>query len=268
MADGPYETWVKKLRVAIAGPTFKKIFGAFGYVLGDLALSWGRQANLEHLPEEAGDPDASLPLISSERLIRVGPGESNADFAHRLTKAIDQNRLRGAPLGLLIQLWYQGYENVVLVQQNGRYVQLDGAPDLDDLPNTPKIVGDLDPLTSDLSPTPPATKTIPSGTPWWYIDGNNDFCSRFGVLFVRPLPASWVDIVSPPTDVTAPPLEEVDLIRNLISEWKPAMSTCVGIYVQEADSDHPSRYALWGWPVTHTWGDGTVWGSGEVTFTP
>jgi hypothetical protein len=108
------------------GRVGQKIWSAFSAVLGDFTLDWGQRANLEHLPEFASAE--AVALIADERQLDQGQTESTAAFATRLTRAYQAWAYAGRAYGLLVQLWAQGYTNVVIVQQNGRYFKLTQAP--------------------------------------------------------------------------------------------------------------------------------------------
>lgn len=173
-----YETWAKALRVSWMGVKAQQIVGGLAAVLGDWTLDWANQANLEHLPEYATAPSVSL--IASERQIDAGPSETTSALATRLTYATTQWKLAGTPLGLLLALYYAGFPGAVVVQQNGLGFSLNGTPDLSN------------PTACLTVTTLGANPTITGSPPWWTIDQNNAFCSRFSVLFPGPLPSLFV----------------------------------------------------------------------------
>jgi hypothetical protein len=84
----------------------------------------------------------------------------------------------------------------------------------------------------------PAVGPGGDATPFW---------SRFLVLFDPP-PASWSDIVNPPTTTSAPTASEIAVIREIIAKWKPGKSSCVGI----ASIASGLSKACIGWPLTTT----------------
>jgi hypothetical protein len=111
-----------------------------------------------------------------------------------------------------------------------------------------------DPING-IAGTPPAFSLIPTTyytgsayyqVPWTFssgidqgdaglpIGGDPDptglFWSRFFVMF-NPAPTSWTDIVNPPTATTDPDIGEVSLLQEIIAKFKPAKSSCVGIFV-------------------------------------
>jgi len=223
-----YESWITQIPLPWMGRVGRKIWGAFSAVLGDFALDWGQRANLEHCPEFAS-ADA-VALIANERQLDQGPNESTAAFATRLTKAYQAWKYAGRPYGLLVALYAQGYTNVVLVQQNGLGYKLTQAPTF--VPTSDMASFDLATLTAPFTSMVTPGYSVPQGIPWWTIDNNPEFCSRFVILFLNALPASWTNVVSPPTGATAPTLSEVNRIHGLISKWRPAKATCVGFYAQ------------------------------------
>jgi hypothetical protein len=191
MGSSLYESWVTRLRVSWMGTKAQRIFGGWSAALGDKAVDWARQGLLEHLPGYASDP-TSVALTADERQLDTYPGEPTADLAARAPYWLEINKFRGRGLGLLLGLHFAGFDNVVIVQQNGRALQLqlplpDFSGDWDPTPN--KIITPCTPLATTLtsSMTPPtgttAGRRIPAPHPWWTFDNDTDFCSRFAVLF-------------------------------------------------------------------------------------
>lgn len=183
---GAFERWATQLRLSWMGQRAQRIVGGWAAVLGDKTLEWARQAQLEHLPEHALDAK-SLALRASETGIEPGPNEVMSDLATRLTYQRILNQLRGRPLGLALALHYAEFPGFVIVQQNGRAWQITGTPVLDDL------VDAVAP-PSWVTMTELGTNPVISGSPpWWLIDTDLAFCSRFGVLFPGPVfPSSFV----------------------------------------------------------------------------
>jgi hypothetical protein len=171
------------------GEKAKRIFGGFASVLGDRAIEWTRQANLEHLPQYASA--AALPLLGSARLLDHGPSETDAGYAARLTQAIPTWQLAGTPLGMLLALYYAGYADAVIVQQNGRWYRLASPVDPAD-PRASLVQGDAPTLIAPfMSHVRPSTATpIPELYPWYKFDGDVEWCSRFAVLLMSQ-PATW-----------------------------------------------------------------------------
>jgi hypothetical protein len=178
---GPFEKWVRRLRLAWMGSIAAAIWAAFAAILGDRAANWARRAQLEHLPEKALDPQ-SLSLIGSERQLDQGVDETDAAYATRLTHAVDYWRLAGTAKGLLLQLYFAGYTDAVLIQQNGKSYRLDTL-DADDPTQTDVIKEDGPELIAPLTSHTNASATpIPAGEPWYTFDGDIEHCSRFAVL--------------------------------------------------------------------------------------
>src|SRR3954471_19344202 len=117
-----WQSWAQRLRLSVLGRKGRPFYSAIAKLVGDMTLDWGQAANLEHFPEAASA--TSLGLIGSERQLDQGVNESLNDFALRLMFATQQWRLAGTPIGLLIALHFAGFDNVVIVQQNGRAYQL------------------------------------------------------------------------------------------------------------------------------------------------
>lgn len=200
-ASTRYQSWAQRLRLSWMGAKGRAFLGAAAKVLGDLTLDWGTAANLEHFPEFASP--TSIGLIGSERQIDQGLNEALADYASRLTFATQLWRFAGTPIGMLVALHYAGFDNAVIVQQNGVAYQLQ-------LPLPPFISGQAWDPTPNLirtacsqldvgltsSVTPPtlssAGRSIPGTTSWWTFDSDTDFCSRFAVLFPGPLPSMFM----------------------------------------------------------------------------
>lgn len=223
--------------------------GAIGQVLDD-QVDQLRQAVKAHMPTLA--PADALPHIASERGLIQGPGESNSAFALRLQDAWDEWVWAGTWLGVLAQLQLSlGYAsgNFIIVQQSGLAYSLTGT------------VSSTDPSTwpTNLVTTTLGTNQNLSGSPpWWRFDyapygapqpyplnteqQNTAMGSRYALIFYGTLPASWTNIVSPPTPSTAPSLSEVNTIRKILRAWSPARMTCMGIFVVTAGMSI-------GWPV-------------------
>jgi len=190
-----FQAWASRLRLSIMGIKGTAILTAFAKVLGDMTVDWGTQANLEHLSDFAGAQ--SVALIASERQLDTIPGETTAAIGARAPQWITLGRFVGTPLGMLLGLHFRGFDNAVIVTQNGMAYQLS-------LPLPPFIVGQpWDPtpnlvrtaesslavaLTSNKTPptTQQAGRKIPAGNSWWAFDNDTDFSSRFAILFPGP----------------------------------------------------------------------------------
>ncbi len=162
---------------------------------------------------------------------------------------------------MLYQLYETlGYEQVYLVQQNGKIYHPDSLG-VDD-PRDGVAVGNTMTLATPATPGPGYTKTIPAGSEWWRFDDKTDFCSRFALLFPGPLPASWTDIQNPPTSTSAPSLNEINMIKQIVQRWRNAEATFMGIYVLTSG-------LMWGYPIDQVWGASTGnWGGTTVFYEP
>jgi hypothetical protein len=184
MGSSLYEAWVTRMRVSWMGQKAQQIFGGFAAVLGDMSVDWALQGVLEHLPGYASDP-TSIALTANERQLDTYPGEPTAAIAARAPYWLQINKFRGRGLGLLLGLHFAGFDGAILVQQNGRALQLS-------LP-LPAFSGNWDPtpnlVVTNLG-TNPELVGAAANHPWWTFDLNDTFCSRFAVLFVGS-PPKW-----------------------------------------------------------------------------
>lgn len=188
-------------------------------------------------------PDGLARIGQSRMLPRYGT-ESDEGYALRLWNAWQAWERAGTPLGLLLALEAAGYQ-AVLVQQVERGFTLDADTTLDDRARLQ--IHTLDPNRDEV-------------THGWSFDDRPAFWSRFGVLLYDP-PASWTNIVDPPTDDSSPPRAEVNIIRRIIRKWKPAKATCFGIYVRKSG-------LILGWPPGQALGDtGLVLGGDALMWT-
>lgn len=195
-----YESWIARLRLPWMGPVGRRVWGGFAAALGDRTIDWMLQAALEHLPAYASAP--SLALIARERLMDTAPNESTESIAARAPYQRQLWRFAGSPLGLLLGLYYAGFPNAVVVQQNGRAYSLTlplpaFGPGWDPTPNLVTTVTSQLAVALTSSVVPPtalvAGRSVPAGNPWWSFDNSNtDFSSRFAVLFPGPLPGAFL----------------------------------------------------------------------------
>lgn len=156
------------------------------------AKSWGQiaddqtallqQAVKARMPSLA--PVDALGHIGGDRVLVEGSTETTANFRVRLNTAWDDWARAGSALELLVQLYWNGFSGAYIIQQNGLYYTLSGAPTAGVDPTGLLTIGHLSGLISALAdsadPTRPA---IPVGTPWWKFDDDTGHCSRFLVLF-------------------------------------------------------------------------------------
>lgn len=183
-----------------------------------------------------GTPSDGLGYLGDERGLPRGPQDTDDTYAATLQAAWDLWPQCGSPKGLLRALWRAGYQNVVLVQCTGRAFTL------------PAYDADV------------VIRQLPGTPPWWSVDLNHAFWSRFQLIFPAPLPASWTNVQPNPDATTHPALDEVNALRRLCRKWKGATRTLVSIVVITSGE-------LWGWPLG-TWGDPGVWGGTTVQWGP
>lgn len=243
-----YENFQPSILPAYLARVNGRAYAATLGMLKDQLSDYARAAAVIGMPN-ALQPEA-LPAIGYERQMPRGLSETDAQYAERLRQAWDAWHLAGTPLGILLQLevLYPGIP-IVLVQQA-------------------LLAFTLAPAT-----VPPGSVydrlivyELPAGG--WTFDGNsglpfvNGFWSRFGILFPGPLPPSWTDIVSPPTSLTAPSLNEVNDIIAIVNKWRAAKATFMGINVLVSG-------LMWDWPPSQKWDDpGLVWGGVVAKFGP
>lgn len=180
-------------------------------------------------------PKDALRYIGDERGLLQGKTESDADFAERLRLAWVYWAVAGTPIGIMFELYKQGYADGYLVQVNGNIYNLDGTPDpTDPVDSLVKNVVGINPL-------------IFGNPPWWTFDSDETFTSRFALLFPT-APVQWNDILSNAplygigtrdgytTDTSAPSTSDINTIYNIVNKWKPAKATFMGIFVVTAGS--------------------------------
>lgn len=163
---------------------------AIGTVL-DQQVDLLKQAQKAHFPSLA--PSDALPHIGSDRRLIQGPNETDDNFRIRLRTAWDDHARDGTPLELLVQLYWTGFPNAVLAQQNGLGFSLSGAPTAGQDPTSLLTITNLGVLSEDTISwnSQNGPRRIPATTPWWTIDGELANTSRFSVLFPGPLPSAF-----------------------------------------------------------------------------
>lgn len=235
----------------VGGPVGQAEAGAIGDVLDDQTdqLDQARKASMP-----GKGPLDALPHIAADRQLIRGPSETDDQFRLRLKFAWEQWAWAGSALGVLCQLYYQGYgPYAVLVTQNGLAHSLTGTlPAF--VPGQP-----WDPTANLVITNLGTNPTLPSSPSWWSFDLQNSFCSRYALVFYN-LPPSWTSIVSPPTTSSAPSLSDINTLRSILKTWAAGKATCVSIIARTSGK-------ILGWPTTQTLGTGTLGGS-TVVFTP
>ena len=219
--------------------------GTLGQLKDEISNA-ARTAAVCGMPEVA--PVSALAAIGFERQLPRGISETDQQYAARLRQAFTAWKRAGSALGILLQLELL-YPTIpiVIVQQAHRAYSLN--------PDT-----SLDPFDRLI------VTSLPSG---FRFDDNGGlpleegFWSRFGVIFPGPLPPTWSSIVSPPTSISSPSLDEVNNIINITLKWKPAKATLMWVKAITPGG------LMWGYPPTTIWGSGTIsWGgSGGTVIT-
>jgi len=155
---------------------------AYGGVM-DTQVAAHKAATKARFPDYA--PDASaLTHLGAERLIVRGPNETDASFATRLRTVWDSWSRAGAPAELLAQLWFAGWDNAVIITQNGLALTLSAAPTPGADPTSLLSVTSPNYLATALtSGTTPGQAPIPASSPWYVFDGNISLGNRFALLF-------------------------------------------------------------------------------------
>lgn len=171
------EAWLSRLKISWLSTS--QVWRGFASILVDRLTDWARTSLTEHLPQYAS-ADA-VPLIGSERLLERGPTETLEQYATRLTNAVQQWGFARTPVGLLLALYYAGFNDVVLVQQNGLAFQL-ASTDLNADPRSLVLKTDCSALICPLHSTVHLNVSIPTGTPWWTFDDDVEHTSRFALL--------------------------------------------------------------------------------------
>jgi hypothetical protein len=146
----------------------------------------GEVANLKAAAKAAMPdfaPADALAHIANDRGIVLGPPSTDTNPALRLRTFRDTYTRAARWVTLLEQLYYGGFNNAVIVQQNGLGFTLSAAPTPGVDPTSLLTITTLGTTTTTLAPVAPSTKTIPAGTPWAYFDGQNDLCDRFAIIF-------------------------------------------------------------------------------------
>lgn len=223
------------------GDDGRALGAAFGQRL-DMLVRLFREAVHARLPSLC--PDDALPYIGTERGLPKGQGETSSAYNARLKDAWtiwggDDTPITGvgggggSHLGMLNALKSAGFPTgstgATIVQQNGRYSQLDSAGAL--------VLGTL--MTCESRQN---LAGAVQARPGWTFGPLDNFHSVFGLLFPA---ATTVD---------------AGVINSIVEKWRPAKALFFGTWVITAGR-------VWGWPLDGEWGDG-VWGGNTVAFHP
>jgi len=216
----------------------ESILYSVGLVL-DIFSERFRLAYESDLPEYA--PDDALTYIGRDRAIQRGINEPSTAYASRLVRHLDDHRTQGNPFALMDQLY--------------AYLQTDGV-----------TIRTVDNNGNWFERASDGTRTYSLDQGNWDWDGDTTSWWRFWVIIFSdngPWSAQWdpqnEGATSGTTTATA---DEIDGVRTLISEWKPAHARCEWIIVSFS-----APTALFG-PTTGddplgtylTWGDGAAAG--------
>jgi hypothetical protein len=205
----------------LQGPIGKKFWQSVGQVM-DAHRARITDGTKARFPGYAATD--SLDAIGADRQLPRALGESDEDYAARLEAAWttwgehpEEGGGAGSHLALLRQLAAHGFvmgaTGTTIVQQNGRYSQLDGSGDL--------VLGTLMECVNRMD----LTGAVPGDTPGWTFDGRPDFYSMFGILF--------------PDNQGF----ELPLLNRLVEKWKPAKALYIGAWRIVTGT-------LLGWPPT------------------
>jgi hypothetical protein len=208
MARTTFVDWYKTAPVPwlVSGPNGQREANTWPAVLDQLSVLLDTARKVAY-PDYA--PSDALPHLGGDRKLVQGPTESDANFRIRLKGVWDDWARAGTWLELLVQLYWGGWTDIVIVQQNGLASYLTGAPtagvDPTSLYTEVQTTTLSGLLTSNVSPptTMTAGRTIPSGTNWWQFaesrSGNpnasdTDYCNRFALLFPGTLPSQFMTV--------------------------------------------------------------------------
>lgn len=239
MSINNFKQWYQNLPIPwLSGNTVGNAEGASNGEVIDEQVELLKEAQKAHMPFQG--PSDAIAHIGGDRGLVQGPLESDDDFRIRLQTAWDDWNRAGTALELLVQLYFNGFPNAFIEQQNGKNYSLSGNPQPGEDPTPLLVIGNGPPLPFPLGP-------IPAGTPWYNFDGNYQFTSRFIVYF--PVPNSMGSLTA----------EQQAVLKNTIEQWRPAKATCIHVVVQTSGT-------VWGAPGV-TWGEaGIFWGAATVIY--
>ncbi len=186
--------WLQKLPIPwlVSGIWGSKDVKSYGTFL-DSQVDTLKDAVESRFPDKA--PSDALTHVGGDRGLIQGPHESNSDFTIRLKKSWDSWSQAGTAGQLLLELYYYGFHSAALIDQNGLIYTLNESSTIPPSANQVDyvIISNAMTLTIDITSSVDTTRSIPAGNPWWTIDFDTDFSSRFIVLFSgNPLPGPFV----------------------------------------------------------------------------
>lgn len=258
MADDPTSItqWLQSLPISwlVGGANGRNEAGAIGEILDD-EVALLKEATKARFPSIA--PADALPVIGGDRVLLRGPSETDAHYRLRLKYAWQDWARAGTFLELLVQLWYAGFENAVIAQQNGMvFGPLGGAPTPGADPTGLMPIQEPTTINVLTSMTLPTQPNVPAGSTWWTIDQSTEFGSRFVVLF--PSTATWLSYTAIAFFDTTDP---VTLGEYAVATWnKPFDSASYNVLVSAFIPDDV------GSPGNHyAWADGTTQTATSIT---
>lgn len=202
------------------------------YTLGLMQDAYAERSRLgqeARFPSYA--PEDALPYLGRDRAIRRGINEPAEAFAARLLRYLDDHRTQGNPFALLDQLYaYLQAPAVVLRTVDRRGNWFTRAAD--------------------------GTRSVVLGANNWNWDGTAATSwSRFWVIIVPSAGDPWSIPAAYPGSTTLASItatnDEVEGMKSLIREWKPAGTICEWIIVAfDGSKFGPAVADLGG-----TWGD-------------
>ena len=200
MASTAFQTWLKTMPIKwlFGGPIGQKDATAQGQLYDTQADRLAAATQARFILQAPSD---ALPYIARDSVLLRGINETEDQFRVRLLTRWDDWARAGTPLELLVQLYWAGYDDAVIVQQNGLTYQLSGAPVEGQDPTSLLVIGHTmtlatpltSPLTTNVIPDETYTSYSPSTltpTPWWRFDDDINHCSRFAVILPT-VPAPW-----------------------------------------------------------------------------
>lgn len=241
---GGFRDWLKRQGPAwLRGTNGKALSGEMG---GELDYQQGRLLNglLARFPTKGSvDSDGRYGLAPADALdqqgedrgMRRGPGESDSAYAARLWGAWDYLPYLGSHWGVLQSLRIAGYDDPIIVQDNGRWARLTGsAGTIADM-----TLGNL------------MTCKDRAGEPGWQsdIDARTDFYARFSIIFEADQPGVLDDESGQA------------ILVDIVNTWKPSNKVfeCAAVILTGQ---------LLGWPTGRTCGTDANLGGNSVRIIP
>lgn len=180
-----YESWWKTgLAAAIpwlaGGPNGQAEGASWPRLVDDIVRDQITQARYQAYPSKCASD--ALPHLGGDRKLIQGSNESDTSFRTRLKDAWGQWSRAGTACGVLEQLYYFGLTNAYWFQQNGRQISFSGNPTPGQDPTSLVVAANTKSIGGTISSSSAPYRTIPSGTPWWYVDSNTDLTNRFAIV--------------------------------------------------------------------------------------